>query len=99
MAAFKKGHAKVGGRKEGSKNKYNKPLVERLQALALELGDDPHDFLLRTSLDESIDMQTRMVAAKEVAQYMGRKLKSVEHTADDETKRVVLSWLTKEQSK
>ncbi len=79
--AFKKGHAKVGGKQKGSTNKERK----ELQQLMSERFPDWHPVIAMAEIanDKEVDVQTRLVAMKEVSKYVAPQLKAVEVTNPD----------------
>lgn len=80
---FQPGQPKQGGRKKGTPNKRT-----ALFEICEDLGVDPFREMLVAykELDEPRD---RIAALKEICQYVYPKLKSVEHSADQENGFVV----------
>jgi hypothetical protein len=83
---FEKGHAKVGGRQKGSPNKR----TEAVRDLLARLKCDPLEVLahiakgskkpLKLQKGESVPLELRYQAARELAGYIAPKLKTIEHT-------------------
>jgi hypothetical protein len=93
-----KGQQKLGGRTRGQTNKAKTAFRERLQAYATRHKVDPHYFMVKTLADDStttrltlegvtvkvptVSMALKVQCAKELAQYLQPKLRSVELTGD-----------------
>lgn len=67
----------VGGRPKGSKNANRRALASRLAERFPEW--DPVVQMAEVANDESLPLDTRFMACKEVAGYLTPKLKAVEH--------------------
>ena len=84
MAKFEKGHAKVGGRAPGVKNRATRA-AEAAAAAALDRARaensdlEPLDFVLAVVRDPAVDPRTRLEAAKAAAQYRHARLNAIEH--------------------
>ena len=65
---------KTGGRKAGVPNKKTRAIQERLE----ELGCDPLEGMAKIAMDESIEVNIRLTAYKELAQYLYPKRKAIE---------------------
>jgi hypothetical protein len=79
MPQFQKGHARVGGRKKGTKNKLTTAALERLS----ELNCDPLEGMAKIAADKKnpIELRARMYA--ELAQYVYPKRRSMELSGVD----------------
>lgn len=71
---------KFGGRKKGTPNKDKRNLLDRLQEKFP--GFCPLEKMCEMAVDETNDVNIRLTASKEVAQYVYPKLKSVEHMGE-----------------
>jgi len=78
---FQKGREKTGGKKKGSVNKEKK----ELQQLMAEKFPNWHPVIAMTEVanDNEVDIQTRLIAMKEVSKYVAPQLKAVELTNPD----------------
>ncbi len=74
-----KGKKTGGGTRKGRPNKRTLGL-RLLREKADQAGEMPHEFLLRVSQSEKIDVPVRMDAAKAAAPYFAPRLASVEMT-------------------
>ncbi len=63
-----------GGRAKGTPNRATKDILERMEAL----GCDPLEIMARIAIDINEDINLRFNAAKELAQYIAPKRRSVE---------------------
>lgn len=75
--AFKTGHKKKGGRTKGVKNKLQTELRERIAKQFP--GYCPVEALCRIAENPITELQYKVQANKEVAQYIYPKLKSIDH--------------------
>ena len=71
---------KTGGRKAGVPNKKTRAIQERLE----ELGCDPLEGMAKIAMDESIEVNIRLTAYKELAQYLYPKRKAIEVVQEQE---------------
>ena len=83
---------KTGGRVAGTPNKRTAEVVARLDAL----GCDPIEGMARIAMDEANPPELRGRMFAELAQYVAPKRKAVEHSAEDGSASVTLSWMTRD---
>ena len=69
-----------GGRQAGTPNKEPSAFRTQLQAYCDSIGADPHKTMADMIVDPEADKPLKFNAAKELAQYLQAKLKSVEHS-------------------
>lgn len=85
--AFEKGHKKAGGRPKGGRNKRT---VE-VEAVLLKMKCDPIEIMAKVALGKisGEDAGLKFAAAKELAQYIAPKRRSIEivNPLDDEGNR------------
>ncbi len=86
--AFKEGHKKKGGRQKGTLNKDKGSLRERLEEKFP--GFCPIELMCQIAQDPVQEYQLRLQAAKEIAQYIYPKLKSVEHKGEGMSTTIVI---------
>lgn len=75
------GGARPGaGRPRGVPNSQPSSFRTELQAYCDQIGADPHKTMADLIVDPEADKPLKLSAAKELAQYLQAKLKSVEHS-------------------
>lgn len=74
------GSREGAGRPAGSPNTHTSSFRVALRQYCEQLGVDPHHTMVEMLADPAIDATLKLNAAKELAQYMEPKLKSVEHS-------------------
>ena len=72
------------GRPVGSKNKEKRAFRDRIRAYCESIGADPFEFMAKTIVNRRAKFETRALCAKELAQYLEPKLRSVELSGDPE---------------
>lgn len=75
------GSAKTGGRKKGVPNKNKIALIERIKEKFP--GYCPIEKMCEIALNPINEINIRLTANKEVAQYIYPKLKSIEHKGEN----------------
>lgn len=73
----KPGSIKTGGRKKGTPNKESQSLIERIKQKFPNYC--PVEGLCMIAMDPETELQYKLQAHKEVAQYIYPKLKSIDH--------------------
>jgi hypothetical protein len=68
------------GRKAGTPNKRKTEFHAAVAAYVEEHNADPFHFIARLVADTSAQIEHRLQAAKELAQYLQPKLKAIEHS-------------------
>lgn len=76
-----KGLAKTGGRQKGSKNKLDLELKTRIAEKYPNYC--PVEAMCLIAIDPETELKYKLLASKEVAQYVYPKLKSIEHSNKD----------------
>jgi hypothetical protein len=85
MARFEPGHAKVGGRQKGSRNRATvavEAAVADAVAKSDPAGQEPKDFLLEIMRDKAYPLSTRMEAARIVSPFIHQRLEAKEIRAE-----------------
>lgn len=71
---FQPGREKTGGRKPGTRNRR----TTEIQEFLAETGCDPFEVMATIATDGANEPSLRLQAAKELAQYVAPKLRSIE---------------------
>lgn len=83
---------KTGGRVAGTPNRRTQDVIERLAAL----NCDPIEGMARIAIDEANAPELRGRMFAELASYVAPKRKAVEHSAEDGSASVSVSWMSRE---
>ena len=83
---------KTGGRVAGTPNKRTIEVMERLEAL----GCDPIEGMAKIAMDEANPPELRGRMFAELAGYVAPKRKAVEHSAEDGSASIAVSWMNRD---
>ena len=83
---------KTGGRVAGTPNKRTMEVMERLESL----GCDPIEGMAKIAMDEANPPELRGRMFAELAGYVAPKRKAVEHSSEDGSASITVSWMNRE---
>lgn len=79
------------GRPKGSRNKDKDEFRERIKKYCLEKGVDPFVYMVDVLKKPKVPYSVKVTAAKELAQYLQPKLRSVEVTGNPDKPLMIMS--------